>query len=76
LFKKFQKEGLVSLYENGTTKALLRSFVGIAFLPVNEVVVGFQELVDEVEMKIAAGIIPEGKVEALRGNSFSCFSLN
>ncbi|KAI1702211.1 hypothetical protein DdX_15626 [Ditylenchus destructor] len=44
------------------------SFVTLAFLPVNEVLRGFEEIVTAIEAKIAEHAIPVEKATALRGH--------
>uniref|UniRef100_A0A915E0H0 FLYWCH-type domain-containing protein n=1 Tax=Ditylenchus dipsaci TaxID=166011 RepID=A0A915E0H0_9BILA len=61
-----QQKGLVDLYQILAVKVLLRSFNALAFLPHNEVAVGFDQVESCLEEKITNGIIPENKSEALR----------
>ncbi|KAI1701262.1 hypothetical protein DdX_16222 [Ditylenchus destructor] len=58
-------KGLLDLYENPRLKVLLRSFTALAFLPVDEVASGFDELVLEIEGEIAV-VLPPEKAQTLR----------
>jgi len=73
LFRNFQKKGLLDLYQVLEIKVLLRSFNSLAFLPINEVSDGYEEIVASVEQKIASGMVPAEKADSLRGNFFMMY---
>lgn len=67
VFGSLKKKGLLQLYDTDDVKSLLRSLSALAFLPVDEVAIGFDEVVAAVEAKIEEGSVNQDKVADLRG---------
>uniref|UniRef100_A0A915D9N5 L-aminoadipate-semialdehyde dehydrogenase-phosphopantetheinyl transferase n=2 Tax=Ditylenchus dipsaci TaxID=166011 RepID=A0A915D9N5_9BILA len=68
VFSSLRKKGLLPLYNNADVKMLLRCLSALAFLPVNEVTLGFGGVVAALEEKIQDGSVDRNKIEDLRAH--------
>uniref|UniRef100_A0A915DYB7 MULE transposase domain-containing protein n=2 Tax=Ditylenchus dipsaci TaxID=166011 RepID=A0A915DYB7_9BILA len=58
LFRNFSSRGLIQLYTNPEVKKLFRCYTALAFLPVDEVKRGFEDISYAIQAKIDEGEIP------------------
>uniref|UniRef100_A0A915ET50 MULE transposase domain-containing protein n=1 Tax=Ditylenchus dipsaci TaxID=166011 RepID=A0A915ET50_9BILA len=68
VFMSLKKKGLATLYYNAELKTLLRCLSALAFLPVAEVGLGFDEVVAAIGEKIADGTVHQSKVVELQAH--------
>lgn len=74
LFTNIQTKRLLPLYEDGDLRALMRCFGALAFLPVDEVTNGYNDLCSEIG-KLIPEQIPEEYRDALDGRRKSKYKL-
>uniref|UniRef100_A0A915EQE9 MULE transposase domain-containing protein n=1 Tax=Ditylenchus dipsaci TaxID=166011 RepID=A0A915EQE9_9BILA len=65
LFRNFSSRGLIQLYTNQEVKKLFRCYTALAFLPVDEVKRGFEDISYAIQAKIDEGEIPGDLVDRL-----------
>uniref|UniRef100_A0A915DE71 FLYWCH-type domain-containing protein n=1 Tax=Ditylenchus dipsaci TaxID=166011 RepID=A0A915DE71_9BILA len=65
LFRNFSSRGLIQLYTNPEVKKLFRCYTALAFLPVDEVKRGFEDISYAIQAKSDEGEIPGDLVDRL-----------
>uniref|UniRef100_A0A915D711 FLYWCH-type domain-containing protein n=1 Tax=Ditylenchus dipsaci TaxID=166011 RepID=A0A915D711_9BILA len=65
LFRNFSSRGLIQLYTNPEVKKLFRCYTALAFLPVDEVKRGFEDISYAIQAKIDEAEIPGDLVDRL-----------
>uniref|UniRef100_A0A915CUH6 MULE transposase domain-containing protein n=1 Tax=Ditylenchus dipsaci TaxID=166011 RepID=A0A915CUH6_9BILA len=80
LFRNFASKGLIQLYTNPEIKELLRCYNALAFLPIDEISLGFQDVTSAIQQKVNDSTLPLALVDKLNDlpvtRNLSRFTLN